>query len=53
VRKLREDDECVLYLKDDMDALWLEGSVCFRVIMSVTSERDWMWAAEKGCLKKK
>ena len=31
----------------------MAGGVWFRVIMSVTLERDWVWTVEKGYLKKK
>lgn len=45
MRKLRGDDECVLCLRDDVRALWLEGFGSCNV-------RDWVRAAEKGYLQK-
>ena len=47
VRKLRGDDECVVSLRDDA------GGIRVGVIMSVPSERDGAWIAEKSYLKKK
>lgn len=47
VRRLRGDDECVVGLRDDVGGIWV------RVIMSVPSERDGAWAAEKDHLRKK